>query len=118
MRFGLCGLSESMIEARIGVSVKLTNSETSVAMTMTPANGASSIPTMEVIMATGTNTTTLVSALAETAVITSAVPSAAAFLRPAPALSRLTMLSITTMEFVTRTPVEHPSDIRVIISKV
>ena len=72
--FGSGSSLRSMIEARIGVSVKLTNSETSVAMVIVIANGTRKRPTSEVIIAIGPNTTTLVIAEANTGTATSPAP--------------------------------------------
>ena len=86
------------------------NSDTSVAPTITPANGTIMRPIRVLIIMTGTKTTTLVRALAETAAITSPVPRSAAVLIASPRSRCLKMFSITTIEFVTRTPTEHPSE--------
>ena len=85
-------------------------SDTSVAPTITPANGTIMLPIRVVIIITGTNTTTFVRALAETAAITSPVPRSAAVLIGSPRSRCLKMFSITTIELVTSTPTEHPSD--------
>ncbi len=100
------------------MSVKLTNSEANVATTMTPANGEMSRPMMEVIMATGTKTTTLVSALAATAMMTSCAPWMEASDAFFPSCIRLKMFSKTTTAFVTSTPAEQPSETSVIMSNV
>ena len=100
----------SSTQERIGVRVKLMKSETSVAATITPANGTIIVPIRVLIIITGTNTTTLVSALADTAAITSSVPRSAAVLIDSPRSRCLKMFSITTMELVTSTPTEQPSD--------
>ena len=110
-----CFFRFSSTQARIGVSVKLMKSETSVAPTITPANGTIMLPIRELIIMTGTKTTTLVSALAETAAITSPVPRSAATLTDSPRSRCLKMFSITTIELVTSTPTEQPSDSRVMI---
>lgn len=57
--------ARSRIAARIGVSVKLTKSDTSVAMPIVTANGTRKRPTSEPIIAIGPNTTTFVMADAE-----------------------------------------------------
>ena len=79
LRFRVFSVSSRL--ARIGVRVKLIKSDISVAITITPANGARIIPTTEVINIIGTNTTTLVRALAATALTTPPAPLAAALLR-------------------------------------
>ena len=109
-------MSFSRIDDRSGVSVKLTNSDTTVAMTITPANGAIRRPTTDFMRATGTNTTTFVSADAATATSTSSAPFAAASAGGSPSCRFLMMFSITTTEFATRMPAEHPIDTSVIVS--
>ena len=105
-------------DARIGVSVKLTKRDASVAITITPANGPTSIPTTEDKVAIGTKTTTFVSALAETALMTSAVPSAADSAGDLPRFSQTKMFSITMTELVTRIPEEQPIATSVIMLNV
>ena len=94
---------------RIGVRVNDMNSETSVTITMVTAKGRKNRPTMLPIMATGNRTTTLVPALARTAMATSPAPIRAASEALSRVLIRLTMLSSTTIEFVTRIPTDSPA---------
>ena len=70
------------------------------------------------MVAIGTKTTTFVSALAETALTTSAVPSAADSAGVLPRFSQTKIFSMTMTELVTNIPEEQPMATSVIILKV
>lgn len=101
--------ARSRIAARIGVSVKLTKSDTSVAMPIVTANGTRKRPTSEPIIAIGPNTTTFVMADAKTGRATSAAPLSAAVFGSSPRSRCLAIFSMTTIELVTSVPTEVPS---------
>ena len=79
--------------------------------------GLTNIPIIDFICVTGRKTTTLVRALAITAMTTSLVPAIEAVFISSPLVILRTIFSRTTIELVTKTPVALPNAIRVIISK-
>ena len=102
----------------MGVSVKEMKSDTKVRMNIVIARGAMKSPTRVFITASGKSTTTLVTALARTAMKTSLAPRRAASLGSPNSSSRLMIASRTTIELVTRIPTERPIAMRVEVFSV
>ncbi len=107
-----------MSEHSIGVNVNEMNSDTRVSMNIVIAKGAMKSPTRVFITAKGKSTTTLVTALARTAMKTSLAPRRAASLGSPNSSSLLMIASRTTIELVTRIPTESPIAIRVEVFSV
>jgi len=97
----------------MGVSVKEINSETTVMMNIVIASGPMNRPIRVCIIVRGNSTTTFVLALATTAMNASLAPNRAASRGSPQASSRSTIASKTTIELVTRMPVDMPMAINV-----